>query len=122
MWATNIRYNRPCVLKRVRHVEWAQREVEFLKKLSRSRGGEGGSETRIYVPVVFGLHVLLDGSAVIEMQDVGPVLDSMLNGLKFNAKLSCNLAIDLLSAVSFIHRRGIAHLDIKPSNVTVSNG
>lgn len=56
---------------------------------------------------------------MLDMEYTGVALPWKLTELKVDTKLSATLGLDLLEAVSFIHSKGVAHLDIKPANVTV---
>lgn len=109
-----------CFLKIAGDLTSAQREGRFLRELHSQRDETVGS--RSFVPFVFAIHELPSGRAFIDMEDVGTVLDSKHLELKADSRLSATLGLELLEAVSFIHSKGIAHLDIKPLNVTVRHG
>lgn len=52
----------------------------------------------------------------------GDALDSVVDDAPLDPASTARLAVQLLSALVVLHRRGIAHLDIKPENVMVRGG
>jgi len=54
---------------------------------------------------------------VFEKINGGQLLDHIQNRVKFTEKEACYVVKDLSAALQFLHRKGIAHRDVKPENV-----
>jgi len=54
---------------------------------------------------------------VFEKINGGQLLDHIQNRVKFTEREACYVVKDLAVALQFLHRKGIAHRDVKPENV-----
>lgn len=54
---------------------------------------------------------------VFEKINGGQLLDHIQNRVKFTEKEACNVVKDLAAALQYLHKKGIAHRDVKPENV-----
>lgn len=58
---------------------------------------------------------------VLELK--GPNLNDLfyLRNLHFSTHTLCNIAIQVIEALKFVHSRGILHRDMKPQNIVAGN-
>ena len=54
---------------------------------------------------------------VLDLAKGGDVFDRLAKRAVYNERVARDLARNLLSAIRFIHNRGIAHRDLKPENL-----
>jgi serine/threonine protein kinase len=74
-----------------------------------------------HVPRIYALDQLADGSPYVVMEKVeGVPLASYLATTLPSLRMACQIAIDLLRGLAAVHRAGIVHRDVKPSNVIVN--
>ncbi|HEX5751793.1 MAG TPA: ATP-binding sensor histidine kinase [Archangium sp.] len=108
--------NRPVIIKTPAHPspgprEWERyrREHGILQRLQEVRG----------VPRVLSCELLQERPVLIlEEVEGSPLVESV--GQRFAVPPFLELAISLASALGEIHRRGVIHKDLKPSNIIVT--
>jgi serine/threonine protein kinase len=72
------------------------------------------------IPKVFDVSELQDGTPYLVMEKVsGLTLEQMINDGPLAPKLALAIARELLTALETVHRAGLVHRDVKPSNVHV---
>jgi len=86
-------------------------EVSILKSLRH----------RHIVPLLDFLETPERFYLVMHKCDGGDVLDRVANIDQYSEKDACQLSLGLLQAVAFMHKRGIAHRDLKPQNLLLES-
>jgi tRNA A-37 threonylcarbamoyl transferase component Bud32 len=72
------------------------------------------------VPRVFDVGELDDGTPYLVMEKVsGTTLEELLSGARMKPSVALGIARELLFALEAVHRAGVVHRDVKPSNVLV---
>lgn len=74
-------------------------------------------------PNIVRIHTLIehDGLTVIDMEYVeGRPLNALLNTGPLGVPRTVHILVQILSALEACHKRGMAHLDLKPSNILVT--
>ena len=59
---------------------------------------------------------------VLELLNGGELFDRIVRKGQYNERDACSLLKNLLSAVSYMHSKGIMHRDIKPENLILKDG
>lgn len=104
-----------CVAKRPR--------ADAPKRTARELRVEGERLTRLCHPhIVRGYEVLDDGPTVIMETLDGETLAHLLASQALETDEVAWLGLQLASALEYLHRQGLLHLDVKPGNVIASAG
>jgi eukaryotic-like serine/threonine-protein kinase len=110
-----------CVLKTLRP------DVREDAAAARRLRAEGRLLLSLTHPHIARAYELLnvDGVPVLVLETLGGATLSWLvreGGVWLKAEDLCHLGLQLCSAVGYLHRGGLLHLDLKPSNVISENG
>lgn len=102
---------RPTLADRPRFIEALERECQILSELSHP-----------HIVEVFGL-TEVDGRPALVMELLeGADLRAQLQRGPLSAAEACEVLVQLLSALAYLHDSGIVHRDIKPANVFWTSG
>jgi len=91
-------------------LEVLKREIDIMKKLKHKN--------------IIMLHEVFEDTEniylVLEYVTSGELFDHIINKGTYSEKDAANIIKQILEAVNFMHKNGIAHRDLKPENILIS--